>query len=148
MGKSVTVSLPTDIDGFISQECPACRKRFKVVLGEGSDQPIGHCPYCGHAEQNCWWTQEQADYLAAIAGQEIAGPLLDDFARGVNRISKPGDFLQIRAKVQHDPLPGPPVEENGPMSTMDFDCCGERIKHDGSVARLHCVICGAMTKSG
>lgn len=74
MGTSVAVSLPTDGDGFVSQECPACCKRFKVVFGEGSQRPIGHCPYCGHAGEGCWWTQDQADFLAAVAGQKIAGP--------------------------------------------------------------------------
>ncbi len=143
MGTPVTVSLPTDSDGFVSQECPACSKRFKVVFGEGSDRPISHCPYCSHVNQDCWWTQAQADYFAAMAGQEIAGPLLDDFARGVNRISKPGDFLKISAKITHGPQATAPEELDTPMSVANFDCCGERIKHDGSVATLQCIICGA-----
>ena len=142
MGTSVTVSISTDSDGFVSQECPACSKRFKVVFDEGSDQPIGHCPYCGHTGQNCWWTQEQADYLTAIAGEEIAGPLLDDFARKINRMSRPGDFLKVNAKVKHEPRPPKPGEPDGPMAVATFDCCGERIKHDGSASTLHCVICG------
>ena len=145
MGTSVTVSLPTDSDGFVSQECPACSRRFKVVFGKGSDRPIGHCPYCGHAEQNCWWTKEQASYLAAVAGQEITGPLLDDFARGVNHMSKPGDFLQINANVDHGARPSPPEEADTPMQSVTFDCCGERVKHDGSAVALHCIICGRLT---
>ena len=143
MGTSVTVSLSTDSDGFVSQECPACSKRFKVVFGKGSERPIGHCPYCGHAGQDCWWTQAQAEYLAAMAGQKIVGPLLDDFARGVNRTGKPGVFLKVSAKVKHGPRPTAPDELDTPMSVANFDCCGERIKHDASVASLHCIICGA-----
>lgn len=145
MGTSVTVSLPTDSDGFVSQECPACDKLFKVIFGEGSQRPIGHCPYCGHADQDCWWTQAQADYLAATAGREIAGPLLDDFARRVNRANSSGGLLKISAKVQHDPRPSQPEEPDEPMSVASFPCCGERIKHDGATASLHCIICGEVT---
>lgn len=145
MDTSVTVSLSTDSDGFVSQECPACSKRFKVVFGKGSDGPIGHCPYCGHAGQSCWWTQAQADYLAAMAGQEIARPLLDEFARRVNGVSKAGDFLKVSAKVEHGPRPTVPDELDTAMSVVNFQCCGERIKHDGSAATLHCIICGAVS---
>ena len=66
----VRVSLNTDDDGFLSQRCPSCERRFKVKFGEGSDRPISFCPYCGHNEEGCWWTQEQADYLAAQAGNQ------------------------------------------------------------------------------
>lgn len=142
MDTSVTVSLPTDSDGFVTQECPACSKHFKAVFGEGSDRPISHCPYCGHVNQDCWWTQAQAEYLAAAAGQEIVGPLLDDFTQGINRISKPGDFLKLSAKVEHGPRPTAPEELDTPMAVANFDCCGERIKHDGSSTTLHCIICG------
>jgi|GEM_PF-6181265 len=58
-----------------------------------------------------------------MAGQEIAGPLLDDFARGVNRISKPGDFLKVNAKVKHGSRPTAPEELDTPMSVANFDCC-------------------------
>ena len=144
MSTSVSVVLAMDSDGFVSQECPACSKRFKVVFGEGSNRPIGYCPYCGHAEQNCWWTQEQADYLAATTGQEIAGPLLDDFVREVNRMSRPGDFLQVSAKVDRGPRPSRPAETDSSMKSVTFECCGERVKHDGSLARLYCIICGKL----
>ncbi len=79
-----------------------------------------------------------------MAGEEIVGPLLDDFARGVNGISKPGDFLKVSAQVEHGPRPTAPEELDTPMSVANFDCCGERIKHDGSTATLHCIICGTV----
>ncbi len=144
MSTSVSVVLATDTDGFVSQECPACSRRFKVVFAEGSGRLIGYCPYCRHAQQNCWWTQEQADYLAAAAGQEIVGPLLDDFVRQVNRMSRPGDFLRLKAKVEHDHPPSPPAETDSSMKSVRFECCGETVKHDGSRARLYCIICGKL----
>ena len=145
MGLSTTVTLATDSDGFVSQECPVCARRFKVVFGEGSEQPISHCPYCGHSGQNCWWTQDQADYLTGVAGEEFVDPLLDDFARRINRSNRPGGLVRFSAKVTHGPRPSQPTESDAPMPILTFRCCGERVKHDGSAATLHCVICGAST---
>lgn len=138
-----TVSLETDADGFVSQECPSCMRRFKVKFGEGSDRPIGSCPYCSHAGRDCWWTQAQADYFAAVAGQEVVGPMLDKFARNINRGNRSGSVLNIKASVNHGPRPIRPSEPNDSMPSMTFACCNERIKHDGASARLHCIICGA-----
>jgi hypothetical protein len=93
------VSLATDNDGFLSQECPTCMRRFKVLLGQGSDQPIRHCPYCGHEGEGCWWTTEQADYLAAVASEELIGPELKKMARDFNRTSNQGLF-KLRMDVK------------------------------------------------
>lgn len=139
------VSLETDADGFLSQECPACRKRFKAVFEEDSDKAIGHCPYCGHVGDDCWWTLEQAAYFESVVSEEVVGPMLDDFAQGVNRMSRPGDLVQMKAEVSHDRPAAPPVESGGGMLVATFACCGERIKHDGSADRLYCVICGRET---
>jgi|SRR6516162_250117 ribosomal protein S27E len=62
----VECSLRADADGFISQHCPHCDKRFKAVFGNGSDKPLSYCPYCGSKGEN-WWTPEQMQYLDLVA---------------------------------------------------------------------------------
>jgi len=138
----VNIKLNTDDDGFLSQECPACERRFKVKFGEGSEAPIAFCPYCGHNQENCWWTQDQADYLAAVAGGEVLGPELEEMARDFNRQSPKGGFVSISMEVKRSPVPDPPDEPNDDWPTRTFDCCGETIKHDGQEESLHCIICG------
>lgn len=119
-------------------------KQFKVKFGEGSSRPIGHCPYCGHAGSNCWWTQAQADYIGAVAGEEVVRPMLDKFARDVNRGSRPGGLIHIKAIVKRGSQPVRPSEPNDAMPSKVFECCGERIKYDGAATTLHCIICGAV----
>jgi len=138
----IQVSLNTDADGFLSQECPTCAKRFKVVYGQGSDRPVSFCPYCGHEGQQCWWTPEQAAYFQGVVGDRVVTPMLDDFARNINRMGRPGDFLRMKAAVSHNPPAAAPAEPDGAMVLATFVCCGETIKHDGSVDHVHCVICG------
>jgi len=138
----VTVRLLTDDDGFVSQECPACERRFKARLGEGSDRPIAFCPYCGHNGEGCWWTKEQAEYLAAAVGGKVLGPELEEMARDFNRSSPKDDFLSVSMEVKRSPVPDPPEEPTDDWPTSTFDCCGETIKHDGQGESLHCIICG------
>ena len=142
---TTSVSVSTDDDGFLSQECPSCERLFKAKFGEGSPKPIGFCPYCGHAGTDCWWTSEQVEFLQGAVIERMVNPILDDFARSVNRSNRPGSLIRFSAKVNHD-VPAPaPVESNDPMPIMEFKCCGESVKHDGSASTLHCVICGTQS---
>lgn len=134
----MNISLPLDSDGFLSQECPKCRRRFKVVFGEGSKSPISCCPYCGHRGQGCWWTTQQADYIA----QAAARPIKDEFARDFKRLNRPGSLLRFSVEAHHGPTPVPPCESDTPMPIMTFACCGERVKFDGPRQSYYCLICG------
>ena len=75
------VSLPTDSDGFLSQECPFCEQRFKVLFGQGSQEPVSHCPYCGHIGQQGWLTKAQQDYVTAVATDVVVAPELNKLER-------------------------------------------------------------------
>ncbi len=144
MEQHVKVSLSTDSDGFTSQECPSCHRVFKVVFGEGSGRPIGFCPYCGHAGQGCWWTQQQADYLTGVAGEKLVGPILDEFARDMKRLNRPGSLISFDVDVKRGSVPRQPLESEAIMAIVTFGCCGERLKHDGSQSQLHCIICSQL----
>lgn len=134
------VSLQTDSDGFLSQECPACAKHFKVVFGEGSSEPISHCAYCGHEGHDCWWTPKQADYLSALAANQIAGPQWRKMATEFTRST--AGLLDVRMDVKVPPVPHKPIERDDEWPITEFHCCSERIKHDGTHNELHRVICG------
>ena len=144
MEEHINVNLAADDDGFVSQECPACERRFKIIPGEGSDQPIAFCPYCRHNGRDCWWTPEQAEYLSAIVGAQVVGPELDRMARDFNRGSASG-FIRMSVEVTRPREPLRPNEPNDAWPILHFACCNERIKHDGSEARVACVICGCHT---
>ena len=148
MEERTTISIPTDSEGFISRKCPECSKLFKIKLGEGSDKPLAHCPYC-NAHGDDWFTDEQRTYVEAASGnfaQNVVGKKLDEMTRRFNRGMPRGGF--ITAKMTHKPsprrpLPPVPAETEEPMPVATFGCCGETVKHDGSAEVLHCVICGS-----
>lgn len=141
MDEHIDVDLSTDDNGFISQECPACGRRFKIVPDEGSDKTMSFCPYCQHEGHDCWWTPEQAEYLAAVVGDRVIGPRIDQMAHEFNRSSSDG-FVQISMQVSPSPTPVRPRESNEALPIAYFACCDERIKHDGEASQLACIICG------
>jgi hypothetical protein len=134
------VSLPTDSDGFLSQECPSCAQRFKVRFGEGSSEPVSCCPYCGHRGRDCWYTQQQIEYVQVVAANEFLGPELKRLERDLNRSAK--GFLQIGFKADISKPPPPPIDPDDPFYIMHFPCCNEAVKVIRQPS-LFCVICGS-----
>lgn len=142
---TISVSLATDSEGFLSQECPHCSRRFKVRFEQGTGKALGHCPYCGHAGKDCWWTTEQAEYLTGVMSQKVVEPMLDKFARDLRGLNSQSSLIKVTAKVTNRAAPRTPTESEAPMPTLTFSCCNETIKHDGTTNPLHCVICGCQS---
>lgn len=143
MGDTHSMSVPLNLtpDGFMSQECPECERRFKVAPGKGSPDPVTHCPYCNYEGENCWWTKEQAEYIGAYSANKILGPQIDKMAREFNR----GGSGIMSMSVKRPTVPSPPIEEDDMLATFAFECCGETIRHDGNSTQMYCPICGTTT---
>ena len=133
------ISFPTDTDGFLTQECPSCRQHFKVILGEGCEEPISYCPCCGFEGHDCWWTQPQADYISAVVTNVALGPELKKLERGLKNAS--GGLLKINVQSSIPEVPPPPMDVDGEFEVFRFSCCNETIKADRH-EMLFCVICG------
>lgn len=138
---TISVSLPTDVDGFVSQECPACLRRFRVQVSDESGDKIHHCPYCAHSGEDCWWTPEQTAFFTSQVEQQLVAPMLDRFADEVNNVGNTG-FVRLSASVDHRAPVIEPLELDLEMTMITFPCCGEPIKYDGAFPELFCIICG------
>lgn len=128
---SMSVVLKGDSSGFASQECPACRRRFKAQrerFASDNVKGIAHCPYCEHDGLQCWWTPEQASYIKADVARKL-------FANS-KYIKAPAEPSQPPAELEDD-LP----------NMIAFTCCNERIRHDGASTELRCIVCGAKTSA-
>ncbi|MGR0479922.1 MAG: toll/interleukin-1 receptor domain-containing protein [Candidatus Electronema sp. V4] len=123
----MNMSFPTDSDGYLSQECPSCKQQFKVCFGEGSEEPISFCPYCGHKGHDCWYTQEQAEHIQAVTFDVVLGPELKK--------------LEQTMKANLPQAGTSPMETDDALLLLRFPCCNETIKvaqHD----KHFCIICG------
>jgi Zn ribbon nucleic-acid-binding protein len=126
------ISFPTDSDGFLSQECPSCEQQFKVCFGEGSNEPISCCPYCGHKSQQCWYTKEQVDHLSAVAKSVLVVPALAKLQQSI------GGKVTGRISAPQTP---PPIDPDSDLPIFNFPCCNETIKALQHT-KLFCIIYG------
>lgn len=121
--QTISVSLPSDGDGYFERECPAadCQCQFKVHEDDWRDKVRDEevfCAYCGHAApSNQWFTQEQVKHVEAAAvakfERRISSAMKRD-AQAWNRRQRPGGFLQITMSIsdtpQHFALPAAVAE--------------------------------------
>lgn len=135
------VSFPTDSDGFLSQECPSCEQRFKVLCGQGSEEAISFCPYCGYNSQESWLTQEQIDHLRAVAMNVVVAPKLREFRQRLKATSSEFLKVDLTSKSNLSRPSSPPIEIDGTFDILHFPCCKETIKVIGQ-QRHFCIICG------
>jgi hypothetical protein len=132
------LSFPTDSDGFLSRECPSCDQLFKVLPGQGSDQPVSHCPHCGHTGSDCWNTSAQVDYAKSVVANTLLVPEIERLRRQLGASS---GFLKITLEHNIDKPPAPPIDADVPFDIIRFPCCNETVKLSRNETNF-CIICG------
>lgn len=110
-----------------------------MSFGEGSEEPISFCPYCGYEGRDCWLTQEQVDYAQAAAANLLLGPELKNLERNLKTGS--GGLFKIDVKSSIPNVPPPPIDSDGDLKAFRFPCCNETVKADRH-DMLFCIICG------
>lgn len=104
----LSVSIPSDGDGYFDRECPSeeCLFQFKVHEDDWRDKVRNEqvfCPFCGHAaDGQKWWTQEQIKHAEHVALAHISGQLqraLKHDADRWNRQQPRNGFVNISMKV-------------------------------------------------
>ena len=135
----MNIRFETDTDGFLSQECPSCRQRFKVLFGKGSDAAISFCPYCRHTGEDNWLTPEQLHYVQSVATEVIVRPQLKQFKRQLSRSAS--DLIDVQVTEDECEAVSPPLETIDDYDSIHFGCCAETIKAEQR-ERFYCIICG------
>ena len=133
------VNYPTNFEGFLSQECPSCAKRFKVCFGQGSEEPISYCPYCRHNGQDGWFTQNQIEHVQAIAASTVVAPELAKLAQEFERMS--GGFAKLDMPSDFTEVSIPLMETDDDLRELRLPCCGEIVKMEQK-QEYYCIICG------
>lgn len=139
---SLQVTIPTDDDGFVRQECPSCGREFKAATDGDDLVTPAHCPYCGHQDEQ-WFTAEQTHQFEA---QTLAATLpqiekeLAKAIRGVNRSS--GGLVKM--SIDAPDVDVPVMTPEGPdMCVTTSPCCGAAVKIDDDWNGItFCTACG------
>lgn len=111
-GLKVSVSIPTDEEGYLDRECPSseCLCEFKVHEDDWRDKVRDEevfCPFCGHsADSDKWWTQDQLKHAekAALAQVEQGiGHAMKRDAENWNRRQPRNSFIRMTMHVNNRP---------------------------------------------
>src|SRR5262245_7616148 len=111
-GLKVSVSIPTDKEGYLDRECPSpeCLSEFKVHeddwRGKVRDEEV-FCAFCGHtADSDKWWTQEQLKHAEKAAMAQVhrgIGCAMKRDAENWNRRQPRNSFIRMTMQVNNCP---------------------------------------------
>lgn len=122
---TVTVSMPTDENGLVGRQCPACHEYFKLKPGTGLPISTTRCPYCGRQEdQNEFLTPEQRRYIESVAVRQVLGPVLSKFQRDLKRLEFSGPFVSLKVTTSPISLPVRYYRERDVETGVVCDHCG------------------------
>ncbi len=134
------ISLPTDDEGFITQECPECNRKFKIKYEKtepGESRRISFCPYCKREGKDFWWTDDQMDFIKGRATELLK----DEFEKYANDLSaSKRNEEEIEDEFIEDPN-DPEEEDFGKV--VRFECHDEEVKIiEEWDDEVYCIICG------
>lgn len=116
--QTISVSMPSDEDGYFDRECPSseCQFAFKILEDDWREKirdEVVFCPFCGHtADSDSWWTQEQIKHaeraVVSHVERRIGSAMRRDADRW-NRRQPRNSFITMTMSVdsrpRHFPLP-------------------------------------------
>jgi endogenous inhibitor of DNA gyrase (YacG/DUF329 family) len=146
------MELPLDSEGYLRRQCPKCERVFKWHSdsdqgGSGeSEQPDAYfCPYCGEPSPiDQWYTDEQVDYIQALAAIEAMRIVERELKPSVDRLNQTGGgFVSMELKLP-TAVPPSPLFEPDDMVAVEPPCHPEEpVKlMEGWEGELYCLICG------
>ena len=145
MDKKITVSFPTDENGFTGRECPKCGKYFKVKFGTGLPTSTCICPYCEHkSDHQDFFTKEQIEYAKSVALKEVLDPELAKLEKSFKNLEHAtrGGFIQIKVKTKGMLLRLKRYQERELETHVMCDSCGLEFAVYGVFA--NCPDCGRL----
>lgn len=147
----LSVSFPSDADGYFDRECPSteCMFQFKVHEEDWRDKVRDEevfCPFCGHsADAQKWWTQDQVKHAEKAALAHIDGQLSRAMKRDAerwNRQQPRNSFITMSMRVDSRPvhIPMPPAAAEPMRLRIQCPVCSSRYAVIG--AAYFCPACG------
>ena len=109
----LSVTMPTDEEGFFGRECPSCDQHFRVAAEDYSQLPddqVLWCVYCGYQDDvSEFVTLQQMERVKSAASdyamQRVQQALDQSFGRAFGRSRRSRDsFLQVSFRYRSEPF--------------------------------------------
>lgn len=125
---TMSISIPSDNEGFIPLQCPLCNGYFKLTASDLNSDDILEiwCPYCGIKSLDGYITSDVTDLALVMSKNEVLKHIQKELSKtfkGINghniktTVQKPKLYYESRILVKFDAL-----------ECIDYQCCNKSAK--------------------
>lgn len=139
----MSISIPTDDEGFVLLRCPKCGEFFKLPPSDiESDEVLEiHCPQCGLVSES-YFTED----VIKLAEAKVLNNYLEGFYDSMKKLDRETRNSMFKVKVNKPEK----KEENlikstiNEMEIVDFECCNRqaKVRYILDYCGCYCPYCG------
>lgn len=141
---SISISIPTDDEGYALLQCPKCGEYFKLLAADYQDDSIlwVHCPFCGLAS-NSYITQDVYN-LGLNMVQNSVDDMIYDSIKKLTRQTKNSLFTIKKGKRPKPRCTDPIRSGIEAMEEVQLLCCKRTTKVSPLLilTGYYCPFCG------
>lgn len=140
----MSISIPSDNEGYILLKCEYCGTFFKVTALDGQDDNILHifCPSCGLVSES-YITEDILELAKKMAKNYILDQVYNTFKKREKHTKK--DMVQLRVMSSFEYETEDPIRSGiEAMEVCVFPCCSRtaKIKPLLKMTGAYCPFCG------
>lgn len=146
MGDTIqmSISIPTDNDGFVLLQCEHCGTFFKATPTEIEDDGVLHifCPSCGLSSEN-YWTDDVIELAMKMVKNQAVDMIYNAF-KGMECHSRGGMISFKTGKKPKHEAEDPIRSGIEALEVANFPCChrGAKVKPLLKMTGCYCPFCG------
>lgn len=143
---TLSVSIPSDNDGYVTVQCPFCDGRFKLTAKdfERKDLIYLFCPYCGLQEEGNQFLSDEVIEQIQIVATNYLKTIVNQFQKDLKRSFKKSKFLSFKAgkKLKEDPENTLFESEEMDLSHCPYCDFGVKVQPIAHEIGICCPYCG------
>ena len=141
----VTISIPTDDEGYILLQCEHCGTFFKATPSDIEDDGVLHlfCPSCGLSSEN--YVTEDVMELATKMAQNKFNDMIYDMFKNLERHNRRNSMIKFKAGKRPKHEAEEPIRSSiEALEIISFPCCRRtaKIKPLLKMTGAYCPFCG------
>lgn len=141
----MTISIPTDDEGYVLLQCEHCGTYFKITPSDAEDDGILHifCPSCGLTSES-YLTEDVVELAIRMAKNKFNDIIYDAF-KDLERHNRKNSMVEFKAGKHPEHEPEDPIRSGiEALEIATFPCCGgtAKIKPLLKMTGAYCPLCG------
>lgn len=141
----MTISIPTDDDGYVPLQCEHCGTLFKATPSDIEDDGVLHifCPSCGLISEN--YVTEDVSELAQKMVENKVNDMIYDMFKDLERHNRSNSMVKFKTGKRPQHEAEEPIRSGiEALEIVTFPCCARtaKIKPLLRTTGAYCPFCG------